>query len=240
MDSFICQNQKTARLAGVLYLTACLTAAYGGDYVSSQLIDTSNPALSATQLLSGEGFFRSGILLHLVSVMSFALMVLLLYRLFSAVNRHWSRLMVFPVLVQVPVFLLMEVVHLSMLSLLKTERLSSFSLLQRQELSLFLQRVFANGIGAAQIFWGLWLIPLAVLIFRSAFLPRLFGFLLLVNAAGYLVDGVSFVLLQREQFLLVRAVVKYTFLVGIAPTMLWMLIKGVRHYGNEKKVDLVL
>ncbi|MHC4073208.1 MAG: DUF4386 domain-containing protein, partial [Planctomycetota bacterium] len=38
-----------------------------------------------------------------------------------------------------------------------------------------------HGIGIAQIFWGLWLLPLGYLVFKSGFLPRILGVLLIIG-----------------------------------------------------------
>jgi hypothetical protein len=55
-------------------------------------------------------------------------------------------------------------------------------------------RAYSNTIQVAEIFWGLWLIPMGLLIFRSGFLPRFLGVLLFLAAMGYLVECVSILL----------------------------------------------
>ena len=50
-------------------------------------------------------------------------------------------------------------------------------------------RLHTHGITVASIFWGLWLFPFGLLVIRSGFIPRLFGFLLIVAGVAYLASA---------------------------------------------------
>ncbi len=78
-----------------------------------------------------------------------------------------------------------------------------------------------HGIFVAQIFWGLWLLPLGSLIFRSRFLPKLLGVPVMIAGAAYLFD--SFTQLLFPGFAMVS---QFT---AIAELLLplWLLVKGV-------------
>ena len=76
------------------------------------------------------------------------------------------------------------------------------------------------------IFWGLWLIPLGILVYRSRFLPRFLGVWLIVNGLGYLVNSFTGLLLPQYQ----NAVGTFTFpaLTGEVAFVLWLLIRGAK------------
>jgi hypothetical protein len=78
-----------------------------------------------------------------------------------------------------------------------------------------------NGLLVTLVFWGLWLLPLGFLVFRSGFLPKLLGVLLVIAGAGYVVD-VGTQLLSLG----LAAIGQFT-VVGEILFTLWLIIKGV-------------
>jgi hypothetical protein len=78
------------------------------------------------------------------------------------------------------------------------------------------------GVHIAQVFWGLWLFPLGYLVFKSRFLPRLLGALLMIGCVGYLIDvGIAVLLPDLDV-----TVSQFTF-IGELLLPLWLVIKGV-------------
>lgn len=62
----------------------------------------------------------------------------------------------------------------------------AFTSSQRHAQAMLFLEMHRSGILLAQIFWGLWLLFLGSLVFRSGFLPRLLGIAVLIGAAGWL------------------------------------------------------
>ena len=113
---------------------------------------------------------------------------LALYRLLKEVNRRWALLMGILVLSQVPISFLNEVNSLAALMLVRGAGfLNVFQESQRQALAMVFLNVHGQGIIVTEIFWGLWLFPFGLLVFRSGFLPRFLGVWLNVN--GLAVSG---------------------------------------------------
>ena len=227
METTLDSNRRTARLAGFLFIFLCIPlVTWSQSYVLSRIFVPQDPAATAHNLLSNEFLFRTGIVSHLASNITFAFLALLLYRLFRPVDKHLSRLMIVPVLAQVPIFLVLEVFNITALMILKSEAQNTFDVAQKQELAFLLMRMHRFGIGAAQLFWGLFFLPFGMLVLRSGFMPRILGLLLIISGIGYLADGCTYILLQRPDYLFVRQFVMYAMIMGL-PTMLWLLIKGV-------------
>jgi Domain of unknown function (DUF4386) len=90
-----------------------------------------------------------------------------------------------------------------------------------QTLALFFLKLHSQGYIIAQIFWGLWLLPLGFLVYKSGFLPKILGILLMVGCLGYLID--SFAIILFPGF---KTISQYTF-IGELLLPLWLLIKGV-------------
>jgi hypothetical protein len=78
----------------------------------------------------------------------------------------------------------------------------------------------------AEIFWGLWLIPLGILVYKSGFIPKVLGVLLVIGCFGHLISFVStFVIPEYGKIL---TPIGELVMVGEIPIFLWLLIKGVK------------
>jgi hypothetical protein len=136
-------------------------------------------------------------------------------------------MMVALVVVQVPISFLIETLNISALMLLKGDILTDATPSQLQDWAMLLVRTGRYGITVQQLFWGLWLIPYGLLVYQSHFIPRLFGILLLINGAGYLLETFTFLLGQKSNHEFIRQCTFVTYF-GEAAIMLWYLIKGVK------------
>jgi hypothetical protein len=103
--------------------------------------------------------------------------------------------------------------------------LSAFDESQRQALMMLFLNLHNQVINAAQIFWGAWLLPLAVLIYRSRFLPRFIAVWLIANGTGYVVLSVVVLLLPQYSGKLLN--ILFPALLGELVLMLWLIIRGV-------------
>jgi hypothetical protein len=83
-----------------------------------------------------------------------------------------------------------------------------------------------DGCALGMVFFGLHLGTLGYLVYRSGFLPRMLGILMVISALGYLADSFTkFLVPQSAETLAVLVVV--TALIGELPLTLWLLIRGV-------------
>jgi len=104
--------------------------------------------------------------------------------------------------------------------------LSVFNKPQRDALVMLLLRLHDHQNTAAEILWGLWLLPLAMLVYRSRFLPRFLGVWLAINGFAYVILSFTGVLLpqyENKVFLLSQPA-----LFAELAFMLWLVIKGAK------------
>jgi len=97
---------------------------------------------------------------------------------------------------------------------------------QRDALGMLFIRLHSQGIFIDEIFWGLWLFPFGLLVFRSGFLPRLIGVWLMINCFGYVVLSLTALFFPDHYgaaFSIMQPV-----LFGELAIMLWLLIKGAK------------
>jgi hypothetical protein len=104
--------------------------------------------------------------------------------------------------------------------------LTVFDKAQRAAVATLLINFDKQGILVSEIFWGLWLLPLGVLVYRSGFLPRFLAVWLFINGLAYLILSSTGLLVPQyydAAFSLATPV-----LMGEVALMLWLLIVGVR------------
>ena len=84
----------------------------------------------------------------------------------------------------------------------------------------------SRGFGIAEIFWGLWLLPLGLLAYRSGFLPRILGVLVILNCFTYLADSFTSLLLPQYAGTVSRWMMPFSFCELFF--MFWLLIMGAK------------
>ncbi len=185
-------TKKAARIAGAIYLSMVFTAPFSLIYVPGKLIVKGNAAATADNILAHETMFRLSILADLVSQVIFICLAIALYRLLRDVSRPWAWLMVGFVFVSASVCFLNVLNDIAALILFQgADFLSVFDKPQRDALGMLFLRLHSYGIFIAEMFWGLWLFPFGLLVFRSGFLPRFIGVWLMINCFGYVALSVT-------------------------------------------------
>jgi hypothetical protein len=220
-------TNKVARIAGAVYLSMVFTGPFSLIYVPGKLIVHGNATATAANVLTHDTLFRFGIVAGLFGQVLFICLSVALYRLLSDVNKTWARLMVGFVLVAAAVGFVNELNNLGALILFRGgEFLTVLDKAQLDALGMLFVRLHGQGNMIAEIFWGLWLFPFGLLVFRSGFLPRFIGVWLMINCFGYLVLSMTalfFPAYNDTVFLFLQPV-----LFGELAIMLWLLIKGAK------------
>jgi Domain of unknown function (DUF4386) len=169
-------TKKAARIAGAVYLTMVFTAPFSLVYVPSKLIVRGNAVATADNILAHETMFRLSIFGDLIGHIIFICLAIALYRLLRGVNKTWAALMVAFVLVSAAVGFLNTLNDIAALILFRGgDFLSVFDKPQLNALGYLFVRLHSQGIAIDEIFWGVWLFPFGLLVFRSGFLPRWIG-----------------------------------------------------------------
>jgi hypothetical protein len=220
-------TRKVARVAGLLYVLISIPGFYGLVYVPSALIVHGNAAATAHNILASPTFFRSGMVADLICHALFILVALALYRLLKGVDRTLAALMVILLVVQVPLAFVAEVGRLNALKLLDgAGPAAAFSEAQRNALMMVSLSSYSNGMLVDEIFMGLWLFPLGLLIFRSDFLPRFLGVLLFLAGLAYVAESITWLLVPAYGDLVSRFASPVRALELVTP--LWLLIVGAK------------
>ena len=218
-------TKNPGRLAGLLYVLASIPGFFALAYVPGKLIVHGNATATANNIASSETLFRLGIAADLIGQMLFVFVALALYDLLKSVNQRWAGLMVIFILLSIPIAFLNEVNAVAALVLIRGgDFLSLFDKPQRDALAMLFLKLHGGGFDVAEIFWGLWLLPLGLLVYRSRFIPRVLGVLLILACFAYVVDSLTSLLLPSLETIVSRWV--SPLMLAEVVFMLWLLIKG--------------
>lgn len=213
-----------ARIAGLLYVAMAVTSTIALSIIPSWSTGGGGLQGIAEKIAAAPFQYRLGIVCDLASQVFFVALVLALYELLKGVNRRLALLMVALVLVQVPMAfanLLLGAAPLALQS--GADYLSAFSKNELDAFTAAVLHVRGYGIKLIMVFWGLWLLPLGLLIFRSAFIPRILGVLLVIGCFGHLAVGLTSLLFPNYEL----AIAPLTALAfGEILIALWLLLKG--------------
>jgi hypothetical protein len=227
---------KKARVAGLLYILASVVGFVRLIYIPTALFVSGNAAATANNIAVHESLFRLGIVSGLLSSALWIFVPLALYRLLKDVDQALAVVMVIlGSLMQVPLFFVNAVTDVGALLFASgADFLSGFDKSQRDALTLLFINLHHHLDLANAIFWGLWLIPFGLLVYRSRFLPRFLGVWLMIGCLGYLgfsFAGFLFPVYEDKAFTLGTP-----FRMGEVAIMLWLLIMGAKemHLAAEK------
>lgn len=229
-------NNKLARIAGLIYLGVVITGLFSLMYVPSKLIVSGNPSLTYQNIVSSESLFRFWILSGLLCYTFFLFLPLVLYKLLKQVNENFAKLMVLLAIMSVPIFFLNVQNHLNILSLVsKTNSQYGFSSQQIQsQVTLYLDQ-YKNGMRIVHIFSGLWLFPFGYLVFKSGFLPKILGVLLMLGCFGYLINFAGNTLMPYYSKIGISSYISLPASIGEIGICLWLLIMGAKDKLTEKQ-----
>ena len=221
-------THNPGRVAGFLYLILVVTAPLRLMYIPSTLFVRGDATATANNIAAHEWLFRMGIVADLLTGTIAIFVVLALYRLLKEVDQYLAALMVIlGGLMVVPIYFLNTLNDAATLLLVRgADFLSVFEKPQREALAMLFLRLHHHGVVANEIFWGLWLFPFGVLVYRSRFLPRVLGIWLIINGFAYLAISFTGLLLPQYEDMVFK--IAFPALVGEMAIMLWLVIKGAK------------
>ena len=222
-------TRNPGRVAGLWYLALTIFGPLRLIYIPGKLFVSGNAAATVDNIAAHELLFRFGIAADLICAVILIFLVLAFYRLFKGVNQNLAvQVAIFGGVMPAVIYFVGVVNDLAALTMVRgSDFLSAFDKPQRDALAMLFLRLRDHQNTAAEILWGLWLIPLAILVYRSRFLPRFLGVWLVINGLAYLTMSFTGILLSHQYQ---QKVFTYSqpALAGELALMLWLVIKGAQ------------
>jgi len=181
--------KRLARIAGLLYLVVGVFGGFAVGYVSPMLYVPGDAAATVGKVLANADLVRIGVLADLLQATVFVFLAMTLYLLLSRVHRNAATAMVVIVAIATTVMCLDKVFQFAALRVATDPSYAAaFGIAGSNALVLLLLDIHNYGYLIAQIFFGLWLMPLGFLAYKSGFFPRALGVVLIVAGTAYVVD----------------------------------------------------
>ncbi len=219
---------KRARIAGALYIVASLVGFLRLIYIPDHLIVSGNAAATVNNIAMHESLFRWGIVTYLIAGVLFLFVTLALYRLLETVDRPLAILMVIlGGVIPTTIFVINSVTDVGAVLFVRgPDFLSAFDQVQRTASAMLFLNLHHQLDLADAIFWGIWLVPLGLLIYRSRFLPRFLGVWLIVGCFAWLTFSITGFVAPGRESKVFAYMQPFTF--GEVATMLWLVIMGAK------------
>jgi len=224
----VTSRRSTGRLVGALYLAMASFAGVDITWFPGRFIVPGDPAATAARIASAPLLYRLWTVTDLLAGVFAIYLSVALYQLFKDVDRKQAWVLVAMVLVEVPMWFAFTLTHLAPLVLLNgSSSWSAFDSAQLNALALGSLRLFERGVGAVSAYWGLWLVPFGILVYKSGFIPRILGVFLLVAASAYLVSAATHFVFPAS-YATVFWGLSPVYGLGELGIIGWLLIKGDR------------
>jgi hypothetical protein len=229
-DFFNPTPQKTVTILRILYPLWTIIAAASLMYIPSEIMVPEHAKLTAENLLSNEFLYNLSLAGSLITQLIHIIMVLLFWHLFKPISQNLSGLILVFGLISVPIAMFNSINGFAAnLVVNSPDFLSSFSNDQAQSWMMFFLNLHDIGILIAQIFWGLWLFPIALLIYQSGIFHKITGHFLMIAGFGYVLASFGEMIYPESTSSIVFSI--FTIMsMGEILFMLWLVIRGARSY----------
>ncbi len=233
--------KRIARIAGVLYLLVGIFGGFAEGFMEPRMYVAGNAATTAGNLVANAGLVRIGVVADLLDPTLFVFLGLTLYLLLKHVNKSVAMAMVVLVALSAGITCLNAVFEFEGLRVATgAVDLAAFGTAGSNALVLLLLDTQHYGLLIAQIFFGLWLVPLGYLAYHSAgWFPRWLGVLLVVGGVCYIVDLLALFLVpdfgvKIHTFVVIPSAIAEILMV------LYLLVIGVRIQKPDERIPAQL
>lgn len=219
--------KSTARIAGVLYLLLVITGVFAHLVVRDRIYEPGNAVATVENIVANSTLFRLAVVADILMATVFVFLGIVLYMLLKDVDRKSATAMVVFVSVGAGMILVTLIFHYaSLLVATDTAYATALGVEGSEALVLLLLDMHHYGYLLAGIFFGLWLLPLGYLAYKSTYFPRALGILLMIASGSWIVDTLMRFIAPDlgEVFHFILTLPTFAEFV----MLLYLLIKGVR------------
>lgn len=218
-------DKQMARRAGLLYLTIAIFGGFAHIYVRERLYVADNAAETSANILDNLTLVRIGVAADLIQSIAFILLALTLHQTLKKYGEWLARTFLTLVAIAVPMIALN--MTFQMLATIIVDSDAYTNLADSDTIVLLLMDLQFYGYLLAGAFFGLWLVPLGLLMVRSRRFPKALGLMLMVGGVCYLSETFTHLLHPSlgdsiGEILVVPSAIAEIWMIG------YLLIKGIR------------
>jgi hypothetical protein len=188
-ESTMTSPKRLARIAGVLYLLVFISGVFAQGFVLPKIYAAGDAATTAGNVVANSGLARIGVVADLFQATVLVFLGMTLYILLKHVHQSAARAMLVIVAIGSAIICLNDVFTFESVRVATdASYVAALGAAGSSALVLLLLDIQHYGFYIAQIFFGLWLVPLGYLAYKSGMFPKALGVLLIVGGACLLVE----------------------------------------------------
>lgn len=207
-------NRKVVTGLRILYPLWMIVGMFSLMYVPSTLIKMDDGVRTIELISNNMLLYRFGMLGSLMTQLLYIIIPLLLFELFSSVDKFQATLLVVFSLVSVPMTMYNEL-----------KKMEILNLLDQPDAVLQMFELYYQGINLSSVFWGLWLFPLGILAMKSGYFPKLIGICALLGGVGYFVGSLIHITFPQNTWI---TSLLEMLTIGEVVFILWLVVAGIR------------
>lgn len=217
-------QRKAALIAGLGLLLMTIVFLLADSLIFQKLIIAGDAKATANNIITNEFLFRAGICSYVIVIILDILVAWILYVFLKPVNKNLSLLSGWFRLAYSIIFAMALANYLNVLQLLSSaDYLAVFEIGQLHARVMFSLNAFSEGWALGLIFFGFHLSILGYVAFKSDYIPKFFGIILLIGGVSYVIDYSAKILFSNFD-----VIFSLVFGWGELLYMFWLLYKGIR------------
>jgi hypothetical protein len=220
--------RNPGRDAGLWYLLLVLLGPLRLIYIPAKLFVSGDAAATAANIAAHQTLFNAGVASEILCPIVLIFLTLAFFRLFEDVDRGLAvQVILFGGVMPGTIDFLNAAFDLGALMAVRGPQfLSAFSKPQQDALAMVFLRLGDHSNTASEMLWGVWLLPLGLLVYKSRFLPRFIGVWLLLNGAAYVAVSLTGVFAPAYQGKLFNLL--FPVMMAEIALMLWLVVRGAK------------
>src|SRR6266550_7067526 len=168
-EATVSSPTRLARIAGVFYLLVGIFGGFAEGFVDPKMYVAGNAEATAGNVVANSGLVRMGVVAHLLDGTFFVFLAMTLYILLQHVHKSVARAMLVLVAISTGITCLNAVFEFEGLRVATgAVNLAALGTAGSNALVLLLLDTQHYGTLIAQVFFGLWLVPLGYLAYKSS------------------------------------------------------------------------
>lgn len=220
-------RKQIGKRAGLWYIATIIFGAIA-QVIRSGFIVANDPIKTSSNIQANSLLFRISIISDLAMIACYIITALTLYPLFSSVNKEKTRMFTFFTAISAAVLNLNMINQFAPLIILnETYFADSWNTAQINGMVYFFFQLHDVGYTLGQLFYGLWLLPLGLVVLESDYLPRSIGYLLVLASIGHVMDMIIHISIPNI-YNYVFPITSTLGVLGEFSFAFYLLIKGVK------------
>jgi hypothetical protein len=229
---------KTARIAGLMFLCTLIIPALNWIFILSKFIAAENPINTAHNILANEFQFRISIINELITSAVIVILALALYVILKEINKNFALLALFLKLIESILTAVIALGHFIALLILNGQAsLTVFDPEQVQALAGLFLNAYISLTAIPGVFVGLNLMLFSYLLFKSKYVPRMLAaFGVLSYALVFVYDSLTILMPTYASIMIIQIICSAPICIFQLIIGIWLLFKGVKAQPQNNNV----